>query len=214
MSKIFKKNQKNFIVTLVLFLVLLGYLSAYETVKATKISNNVQEYKNKAVLVFIKFGNIGFNSKADGQGIFTGFNVKDIDYVYDLNNVELVDRIEKLKQRDRITVKGIVDISGFSPIVLVEDFLKGWIDTTLLPPTPNEVLVSCPKCGETFNHKITKDDYKKSQLLQRKKGLIEDFSGETLQKPLAGKEDFIESLKSTVIKQEVAKQEIDNGWIL
>lgn len=161
------------IFSFIIFLFLaMNFLFCYETVKATKITSNPSDYKGKNVLIYVKFGNISYEDKAKNFGYFEDFNVKGLKFRYQLNNENFSKDLKKLKVRDLITVKGNVILDGFDIIVNVHEFVKGWMDTTLLPPTPDEIEISCPKCGHKFKYKVTKDDYKNSILNKRDKNDI------------------------------------------
>jgi hypothetical protein len=163
--------KKISLILFVFFVLALNFVFGYETVKATKIATDPDNYKDKSVMIYVKFDKIKYEDRENRVGYFEDFNIKGISYQYDLTDTDMVKKIKQLKQRDLITVKGKVVLNGFDPVVVLDDCVSGWVDTNLLPATPDEIEIVCPKCGETFKYRINKNDYKKSVISQRTKDL-------------------------------------------
>ena len=126
-----------------------------------------------------------------------------------------------------ITVKGKVTLNGFEPVVDIHELVNGWIDTTLLPPTPDEIDVVCPRCGYTFKYKINKDDYKKSVVSQRTKDITPvveqkneepeaisaaDNQDEKKNKINQNKAELEQKTKKDFEQQEQQKKDINSTW--
>ncbi|MDR0676826.1 MAG: hypothetical protein LBF97_07305 [Elusimicrobiota bacterium] len=162
-----KKVFKIFFITILIFTSINIFIFAYETTKTTQISANPSKYNNKQVLVYIKFDRLTYEDTSKGVGYFEELNIKGIEYQYKLSDTELVKNLKTIKNRDMITVKGKVVVNGFSPIIQLDSFEKGWVDTTLLPPTPDTITITCPHCGYVFKYKITDQDYKNAIIDKR-----------------------------------------------
>jgi uncharacterized C2H2 Zn-finger protein len=196
--KIFKKIFLLFIFLLFCFNIL---LFSYSPTKSTQITDNPDNYLNKKVLIYIKFDVLSGEDNFENVGFFTELNVKGIKYKYKLSNKDLVKQIKNLKNRDKVTVKGIVKIDGFIPVIEVHSIDKDWVDTNLLPATPDYITVTCPKCGHTFKYKITDKDYKKSVIDSRTKDTLTPVTQKNIKKSDS------EDLKPNVpIKADVEKK--------
>ncbi|MFC1546149.1 hypothetical protein ACFL4O_00320 [bacterium] len=158
------------LIKLLIILNLVSLVSAYQTVKATKITADPDKYSGKKVLLFVKFNQIV------SEGIFTDFLVKGMEYHYDINDEYINDIITKAKQRDLITVKGEVFLEGFNPNIKVEGIVTGWIDTTLLPLCPDEIKITCPECGKTFIYDVHNKKIKDESVFKEEKKVIKEES--------------------------------------
>ncbi len=164
------KNKKIIVLLSFMFIFSYNFLFSYTPTKSTEIASNPNKYLNKEVLIYIKFGSLTMNSGR--YGFFTELNVNEILYRYNYYDKTLKDEISKFKNRDKVSVKGKVRLDGFKAIIDVDSVNKDWVDTNLLPATPDTIMVTCPECGETFKYKITPEDYKKSVINNRKEDTI------------------------------------------
>lgn len=165
----FTQSYKNLFL-IMCFFININFLFSYSPTKSTEIAANPNKYIDKEVLVYIKFDSLSLNSGR--YKTFTELNVKEINYRYDSYNKNLREEIEKLKNRDKVTIKGKVKMDGFKVTVDIDTINKDWVDTNLLPATPDTINITCPKCGETFKYKITNEDYKESIINNRNKDTI------------------------------------------